>query len=182
MPIQGTAADIIKIAMIRLAERLRRRRLPGAPAAPGPRRAAARGPARRGRPARAGAARDDGVGARPRRAADRRRQGRRRLGVDDAADPGATRSRPRPTSRSRSRRDEHRGHRSDRRDRPPRGWAPAAVAGLVQRGPDGHRGPADRRSCRCRRWTGRTVSLEIANRRDEDRVRRDGPRLRRARR
>ena len=64
MPIQGTAADIIKIAMIRLAERLADGGFRARLAAPGPRRAAARGAARRGRPARPGPALDDGVGAR----------------------------------------------------------------------------------------------------------------------
>ena len=64
-----------------------RRRLPRPAAAPGPRRAAARGPARRGRPARAAPARDDGERPAARRPADRRHQGRRRLGIDDAADP-----------------------------------------------------------------------------------------------
>ena len=84
MPIQGTAADIQKIAMIRVAERL----------------------AGEGFAARLllsvhdelllevprdevdrldpGAARDDGGRAAARRAADRRRQGRHGLGVDDA--------------------------------------------------------------------------------------------------
>ena len=58
-------------------------RLSGPAAAPGPRRAAPRGAPRRGRPADPGPALDDGIGACPRRAADRRRQGRRRLGGDD---------------------------------------------------------------------------------------------------
>ena len=43
MPIQGTAADIQKIAMIRVAERVARGGLPGAAPADGPRRAAVRG-------------------------------------------------------------------------------------------------------------------------------------------
>ena len=84
MPIQGTAADIMKIAMIRVAERL----------------AAAGSPARmllqvhdellfevpRDRRRRAGRARarDDGDGDAARRPAHRGRQGRRRLGVDAA--------------------------------------------------------------------------------------------------
>ena len=105
-----------------------RRRLPRPAAAPGPRRAAARGPARRGRPARAGPARDDGERPAARRPADRRHQGRRRLGVDDAADP--------------RRRDRRRGGRGP--DEAP--LAPDARLGRVDarasRGRDGRARPA----------------------------------------
>ena len=80
MPIQGTAADIVKIAMIRLADRAADEGVPRADAPPGPRRAAARGAARRGRPAGPGPARDDGGRAPAVGAADRRREGRRRTG------------------------------------------------------------------------------------------------------
>ena len=108
MPIQGTAADIQKIAMIRVAERL----------------AAAGSRARlllsvhdellfevpRDEVERPGRARprDDGGRAAAVGAAHRRHQGRRRLGVDDAADPG--------------RRDRRRGRRAAARgaDRPAR--------------------------------------------------------------
>ena len=83
MPIQGTAADIMKIAMIRLHERLRGE---GSPARmllsvhdevvlEVPRDAGRRGRARR--------ARDHGIGAQAGRAAGRGCQGRRRLGIDD---------------------------------------------------------------------------------------------------
>ncbi len=80
MPIQGTAADILKIAMIRVAERLRAAGSRARLAPHGPRRAAARGAAGRGRAARRHRARDDGGRAAAVGAAHRRRQGRRRLG------------------------------------------------------------------------------------------------------
>ena len=83
----GTAADIVKIAMIRLQERLLDGGFRRAAASPGPRRAPARGPARRGRAPDPGPARDDGGRPAARRPADRRHQGRRRLGIDDALDP-----------------------------------------------------------------------------------------------
>ena len=91
MPIQGTAADIMKIAMIRLSTSdSRRRGSPRADAAAGPRRAAARGAARRRRRRwRRSCARTMESALSPRRAARRRRQGRRRLGVDDAVSPDA---------------------------------------------------------------------------------------------
>ena len=54
----------------------------------GPRRAAVRGAARRGRAAGRARARDDGGRAAAVRPARRRHQGRRRLGIDDAADEG----------------------------------------------------------------------------------------------
>ena len=108
MPIQGTAADIQKIAMIRVAERL---------AAEGSRaRLLLRSTTsccsrcRATRSSRSAAlVRETMEGALPlSRAADRGRQGRRRLGVDDAADP--------------RRRDRRRGRRAAARgtDRPAR--------------------------------------------------------------
>ena len=54
MPIQGTAADLIKMAMLRIDHRLSRERAAHADAAAGPRRAAVRGARGRGR-ARGGA-------------------------------------------------------------------------------------------------------------------------------
>ncbi len=90
MPIQGTAADIMKIAMIRVGRAPARRGLPGAAPAPGPRRAAPRGSARRGGPPGARRPGDDGGRPDPRRPAHGRRQGRRRLGVDDAVRAGAS--------------------------------------------------------------------------------------------
>ncbi len=88
MPIQGTAADIIKIAMIRPCRSAPRRRVPVAPSPAGPRRVAPRGATRRGRSPRARPAGDHGERDAARRPADRRYQGRRRLGGDDAADTG----------------------------------------------------------------------------------------------
>ena len=98
--------------MIRADERVRGGRAPRAAPAERPRRAAVRGAARRGRRPRRDRARDDGG-----RAAavdvplDGRHQGRRRLGVDDAADP-------RGRDRRRGRRAARRGAaRADRRRR-----------------------------------------------------------------
>ena len=87
MPIQGTAADIQKIAMIRTADKVARRGPPGAAPAHRPRRAALRGAARRSRAAGRAPAGDDGGRAAAVGAARGRRQGWRQLGVDDAADP-----------------------------------------------------------------------------------------------
>ena len=77
--IQGTAADIIKVAMVRCARRARRRRPADAPDPPDPRRAAVRGARGGGRArARAGVRGDDrGVRARP--AAGGRRRERAQL-------------------------------------------------------------------------------------------------------
>ena len=115
MPIQGTAADIQKIAMIRVAERLAADGLARAPAAQRPRRAAVRGPARRGRAARRPRARDDGGRAAAVGAARRRRQGRRRLGVDD---PAHARRRDRRRGRRAAARGADRAARSARSSRP----------------------------------------------------------------
>ncbi len=103
MPIQGTAADIQKIAMIRVAERLAATGFAGAAPAVGPRRVALRGATRRDRAARRARSRDDGGCAPAVGAARGRRQGRRRLGIDAAAHPRATRS-PRRLTSCRSRR------------------------------------------------------------------------------
>ena len=65
MPIQGTAADIQKIAMIRVGRAGRGRGLAGAAAADRPRRAAVRGAARRGRAAGRAVVRETMEGALP---------------------------------------------------------------------------------------------------------------------
>ena len=98
MPIQGTAADIMKIAMIRVARRLRAEGFRSRLLLQVHDELLLEVPARRGRPARAGPPRDDGGGPGPRRAADGGREGRRRLGVDDA------RPAPRPCCARRARR------------------------------------------------------------------------------
>ena len=86
-PMQGSNADIIKVAMIRIAARLRDEGRGRAARAPGARRAAARG---------AGAGGDDGARARPRRdvrrlrarpAARGRRRRRRELGRGQVLNP-----------------------------------------------------------------------------------------------
>ncbi len=83
--IQGTAADIIKLAMVRCHARARGAKLQHAPDPADPRRAAVRGAARRGRGrARADRARDvRRLGARP--AARRRRRRRRELARGEVA-------------------------------------------------------------------------------------------------
>ena len=79
-PMQGTAADIIKIAMVRVAERLRAEGFRARMIPAGARRAGLRVPARRGRAPRGDGARDHGGRGGARRAAHRRGLRRRDLG------------------------------------------------------------------------------------------------------
>ena len=79
-PIQGTAADLVKIAMVRMAARAARARAREPHAAAGARRAALRDARGRGGAAPGARDRGDGIGAHPGRTAEGRRQGRRRLG------------------------------------------------------------------------------------------------------
>ena len=95
MPIQGTAADIMKIAMIRVADRLAAEGSPARMLLQVHDELLFEVPRDGGRTARGDRSRDDGGRAPARRAADGRRQGRRRLGVD-AADPAPGRRARRP--------------------------------------------------------------------------------------
>ena len=78
-PLQGTAADLIKLAMIRIDEILRREKLETQDAAPGARRAAVRSAARRGRAGRADGEARNGERSQAGCAADRGCGNRRQL-------------------------------------------------------------------------------------------------------
>ena len=78
-PIQGSAADLIKVAMLNVDRAIERGRPALADAAPGPRRARVRGGRRRARRARDARARADGRRGRPDRPARRLRRHRPQL-------------------------------------------------------------------------------------------------------
>ena len=99
MPIQGTAADIVKIAMIRLADRLKAEGFTARMLLQVHDELLLEVPLDEVDRLIPVAARDDGGRAATRRAAHGRHQGRPRLGVDDAGLAHATRSSPRPTRR-----------------------------------------------------------------------------------
>ena len=83
MVIQGTAADIMKVAMVRCDQALTEAGLQLAAGAPDPRRAAVRGPGRRGRAGQGDRRARDGRRLRARSAAGRRGRHRRRLAVGE---------------------------------------------------------------------------------------------------
>ena len=87
MVIQGTAADIMKVAMVRVRPRADGRRAADAARAPDPRRAAVRGPRGRGRAGQADRDPRDGQRLRARPAAGGRGRDRRRLAVGEVTPP-----------------------------------------------------------------------------------------------
>ena len=99
-PVQGSAADIFKLAMVELDRELEARDLRDAHDPDRARRARLRGSARRARRDRAARARGDGVGDRAPRAAGRRPRLRTQLGGSEVAIPTRTSPRRRAGPRS----------------------------------------------------------------------------------